>query len=249
MKPRLKMNFGLSNKDQTVKGEIEKIELAIKEGVDIIQNISIEKDKLDSMREVASNYKNDITIFNTPIYETLMYKKSLIEIMEKHYDSGVRGFTLHMTPRAIFEEALNNYKNFTINSRGGLFLINYFKEFPNKENPCLVEWEEIKKFVKSKKDCEIFIGTALRPGHTNLSEDDIYLKEINSFKENNLLEFENTVLEAGGHIKFKHFQKYADIIGDAPTCLMGPLITEATNQYDHVTSIMGQTFFAQFCKI
>lgn len=248
MKPRLKMNIGISNPEQTVREEAEKIELAIKEGVDLISQISIHKDKIDDMWNMISDYKNEIKFCSVPIYETIMKKKTLLETIEKHYEKGVRCFTLHTTPRFMFENVLKNFKNFCINSRGGMFLVDYFKDNPNKENPCISEWNDIQEFLKDKKDCEIFIGEALRPGHTKLSDDDVHYNEVKYFKENGFLDGKN-VLECGGHMKYNHFKEYSNLIGEEnPVCIMGPLITEATNGYDHITSIAGQLLFASIFK-
>ena len=56
-------------------------------------------------------------------------------------------------------------------------------------------------------------------------------------------------MEVGGHIRYNNFHKLADALGgDIKVSIMGPLITDATNKYDHITNIMGQNLFASMYK-
>lgn len=247
MKPFLKLNVGISNRYQTVKEEAQKIELAIENKIEYVSQISIEKSKMNDMWDLVSSYKNEKTQFaSVPIYESVLLSEPIMETIERQYSKGSRSFTFEFTPKYLIEKA-NLDKNFRINSRGGYFLTEYFKKNPNKqENPFVENLEKIKKFMNDHKECKFVNATSLRPGNGSNYGLKYILEEIEYYRKNNFLDFD--FLETGGHIRYSNFQKLVDALGDTKISIMGPLITDTTNKYDHITNIMGQNLFASMYK-
>lgn len=247
-KPFLKFNVGISNSYQTIKEEADKIELAIKNNVEYISQISVYEPKLMEMWNLVSSYKCEKSKFaSVPLYESVMLNEPLNETIARQYESGVRQFVLDCTPKCMIEKA-NKDKNFRINSRGGYFLTEYFKKNPNKvENPCIEILDWIKKFKKDNKDTKFCIAGVLRPGNCADYSLKYLLKELKYYKENDFLD-KDTILEVGGHIKVNNFKKIIKLLGNTKVSIMGPIITDATNRYDHITNIMGQHLFASMYK-
>ncbi|HSQ98218.1 MAG TPA: phosphomethylpyrimidine synthase ThiC [Rickettsiales bacterium] len=247
-KPFLKFNVGLSNSYQTIKEEAEKIELAIENGVEYVSQISVEKTRLLDMWKLVSSYKTEKTKFaSVPLYESVLLNEPLVETIERQYNSGVRHFVLDFVPRYLIEQA-NLDKNFRINSRTGYFLTEYFKKNPNKnENPCIEIIDWVKKFQKQNKDIQFVFNTVLRPGNCANYGIKYLLEEIKYYEKNNFLS-KDAILEIGGHIRVNNFKTVINALGDTKISLMGPLITDTTNKYDHITNIIGQNIFASMYK-
>lgn len=247
VKPFLKFNVGISNRYQTVEEEAQKIELAIENGIEYVSQISIEKSKIHDMWNLVSSYKSEQTQFaSVPFYESFLLNEPIMETIERQYSKGVRMFTLEFTPKHLIEKA-NLDKDFRINSRSGYFLTEYFKKNPDKEeNPFIEIIDKIKNFKDSHKDCRFAFNTVLRPGNGANYNIKYILEEIEYYKQNNFLD--DVFLEVGGHIRYNNFQKLVDALGDIKVSIMGPLITDATNKYDHITNIMGQNLFASMYK-
>lgn len=247
-KPFLKFNVGLSNTYQTIREEAEKIELAIENGIEYVSQISVEKTRLLDMWKVVSDYKTEKTKFaSVPLYESVLLHEPMMETIERQYSCGSRQFVLDFVPRYLVEQA-NLDKNFRINSRTGYFLTEYFRKNPIKnENPCVEIIDFVRKFQKQNKDVEFVFNTTLRPGNCANYGLKYLLEEIEYYKKNNFLN-KDTILEVGGHIRFNNFKSLINILGDTKVSLMGPLTTDSTNKYDHVTNILGQNLFASMYK-
>lgn len=247
-KPFLKFNVGVSNSYQTVKEEADKIELAIENNVDFISQISVYEPKLMEMWKLVSTYKNEkIKFASVPIYESVMLGEPLKDTIERQYQSGVRQFVLDFAPKYLIEKA-NNDKNFRINSRTGYFLTEYFKKYSNKtENPCIEILDWIKNFKQQHKDVIFVFNTTLRPGNCADYNINYLLEELEYYNKNNFLD-NDTILEIGGHIKVNNFQRIINQLGNTKISIMGPLITDTTNRYDHITNIIGQHIFASMYK-
>lgn len=243
-KPFLKFNVGISNSYQTIKEEADKIELAIENDIDYISQISVEKTRLFDIWKMVSSYKTEKTKFaSVPLYESVLLNEPLTETIERQYESGVRQFVLDCTPKYLIEKA-NLDKDFRINSRGGYFLTEYYKKNPNKtENPSLEILDWIKKFKRNNEDCSFSFACVLRPGNCSDYNIQYLLEELEYYKKNNFLD-KDTILEIGGHIKVSNFAKIINTLGNTKVSLMGPLITDTTNKYDHITNIIGQNLFA-----
>ena len=241
-KPSIKFNVGISYKGQSIKEEIKKIELGIRYKAEYISHISIEKTALSTMWKAIAAHQNQGSVFaSVPLYESVLLNEPLLETIQRQYEYGVRQFVLDCTPRFLIEKA-NRDPKFHINSRGGYFLTKYYEKNPNKDNPCLENLTQIKAFRKKHSKVSFALAGVLRPGNCASYSLKYLLDELTFYRKHNLLD--KNLLEVGGHIKVKDFAKLIPILGKTPVSLMGPLITDTTNKYDHVTNIIGQQLFA-----
>ena len=245
----LKLNVGVSNKDQRLDYEIMKCEIARKYKIDYVSVISIYKDYIkplwDSIKRWHERNISDAPrLCSVPLYESCIFNEPLMDTFKRHYDYGVRAFTVHITSRDLFERAKS--AGFIINSRGGQFLWDIFEA--GKENPVLENWHDILEFC-AKHNCELMLGTSLRPGAVE--------REMTPFKAATIQELYDASrlydyavewgpisaqIECLGHIDYNELETYKSIFEDRPLCTMGPLLTDSVNGFDELNAIIGYAY-------
>ncbi len=236
---KLKVNVGCSNKKDSVEVEIEKIKYALSREVDYISEISLIPEKKNQILEFISSLKGGRTKFCTvPLYDSVLTKTPILEVMKGQYEKGIRCFTLHLTPKRLLEKALE--QDFVINSRAGNFLFALARK--GSENPHFDNFHDIMVFLR-ENDCEIFIGTSLRPGRVlESTRSSLWLEELRyvvDFLEQHGVDKQEYILECGGHLDASVIPSFIDAINPNQICVMGPLMTDATNGFDDLSSIIG----------
>ena len=251
----LKLNIGISNKNQTIEDELAKYAAAAEYGIDYVSIISIEPDKCKSLwnniKELHSKTADQTPILcSVPLYESELFEEPILSTFERHYSYGVRAFTIHITDKSTFERAKSS--GFIINSRGGQFLWDIFER--GEENPILANLDEIIDFCK-EHNCELMLGTSLRPGavEKNMTPmkaatyQELYdAKKIYDFITSKGVSCQ---VECLGHVDYNELNAYADIFGDTPLCTMGPLLTDCVNGFDELNAIIGYAYARQKLNI
>ncbi len=236
---KVKVNVGCSNRSDDVEIEMKKIQYALSRQVDYISEISLVPEKKKLLLEFIHQLDHKNTKFCTvPLYDSVLTQRSLLEIMKEQYAYGIRCFTLHLTPLFQIQNAIK--QEFIINSRAGNFLHGLAKE--NLENPHFADFQEIISFIR-KNNCELFVGTSLRPGRVAESKTSkLWLEElsfITDFMTKQGVDKNEYILECGGHIDSSLLDTFVEAIQNQQICVMGPLITDATNAFDDLSSIVG----------
>ena len=248
----LKLNVGISIANQTIEDEMAKIRLAKKYGIDYVSVISIYEPMIKKLWEALADEPLDgVRLCSVPLYESCIFREPLLDTMQRHYDYGVRTFTVHITKRELFERA--RASNFIVNSRGGQFLWDIFEE--GRENPQLVQWEQILRFIHDH-DCELMLGTSLRPGAVEKDA-------MTALKAATIQELYDachlydqaakygipTQIECFGHTAYSELSTYRSILEQRPICTMGPLLTDSVNGYDELNAIVGYAYASQALNI
>lgn len=236
---KVKVNVGCSNRMDKVEIEKDKIRYALSRQVDYISEISLIPEKKRELLDFIKGLDHGRTIFCTvPLYDCVLTKTSLIEVMKQHHASGIRAFTLHLTPKYLIQQATE--EQFVINSRAGNFLFGLARD--HHENPHFAVFQDIVAFIRDTKS-ELFIGTSLRPGRvveskrSHLWRDE--LEFIKTFMEEQGVRKNEYILECGGHMDSSLLGTFVDTVKDHQICVMGPLLTDATNAFDDLSSIIG----------
>lgn len=238
---KVKVNVGCSSKADDVEIEKKKIEYAVARRVDYVSEISL----VPSQKQVLLEFIDSLTPCSTrfctvPLYDCVLTKRSILDVMKEQFSYGISCFTLHLTPRFLIDEALA--QGFVINSRAGNFLTGFAKR--GLENPHFEAFSEIMSFIRENK-CELFVGTSLRPGRVAESKKStLWLQEIKfiqSFLKEQGVAQEEYILECGGHVDASQIDTFVEAIKDDQICVMGPLLTDATNGMDDLSSIVGAT--------
>lgn len=238
---KVKVNVGCSNRMDKVEVEKEKIKYALSRQVDYISEISLVPEKKKELLEYISSLDHKATKFCTvPLYDYVLTKTELIDIMRQQHKQGIKCFTLHLTPRHLIQAAIE--QEFVINSRAGNFLYGLAKT--ELENPHFEVFQQLMTFIR-ENDCELFVGTSLRPGRVAESKTNrLWLEElrfIQNFMSEQGVHKDEYILECGGHIDASLLDTFVETVTDNQICVMGPLMTDATNGFDDLSSIVGTT--------
>lgn len=238
---KLKYNIGISNKEQTIEEEVEKIKNACDLNVEYVSHISIYKDMIIPLWEAIKEYSTKTCLCGVPLYESVLFNESIIDVIKRYKSYGVKAITLHTTDMKILIDAKNS--GFKINSRGGMFLHELYEKDNNVQNPILENIDEILEYMKDN-NMKLFIGTSLRAGKcfsdfTYIEKElvdavGLYNYAVKKYK----LDVE---IETFGHINVSEFDKYYKILENIPLCTMGPLQVDSVNGFDDLNALYGLT--------
>lgn len=241
---KLKANVGCSSVHDHVDIETAKIRYAVAMGVDYVSEISLVPRLKRAVFDAVTDLPRARTrLCTVPLYDALLEGRDPLSVMREWYDRGVGAFTLHLTPSRMLRRAIDD--GFRVNSRAGYFLAG--EAAAGRENPHFASWAEIASFLR-ETDCELFVGTSLRPGSVAESRrSGLWMDEIRfvrDFLGEQGLCSDDYVLECGGHVDARGLDEFADLVRGLKVCVMGPLLTDATNGFDDLSSIIGATAFA-----
>lgn len=238
---KVKVNVGCSNRIDKVEIEKEKIKYGLARQVDYISEISlIPEYKRELLEFIKAQDHKDTKFCTVPLYDHVLTGKPLLDVMKEQHSFGIRAFTLHLTPLHLIRESIE--QKFVINSRAGNFLYALGKK--NIENPHFANFGKIISFIRETKS-EFFVGTSLRPGRVAESKSSrLWLEELKFIQEylkNQGVDQSEYILECGGHLDATLLDLFVETVSENQICVMGPLLTDATNAFDDLSSIVGTT--------
>ena len=136
-------------------------------------------------------------------------------------------------------------------SRGGSFLIKWMM-YHNNENPLYTRYEEILEMAK-KNDVVLSLGDGLRPGCLADTTDVAQLAELRTLGELASRAKEmgvQVMIEGPGHVPLNQIQRNVELqkqyCNDAPFYVLGPLVTDCSPGYDHLTGAIGGALAAYY---
>lgn len=252
LKTKINVNLGISGDCADYTKEMEKVDMAIKFGVEAIMDLS-NYGKTNTFRTQLIK-RSPAMIGTVPMYDAIGYlEKDLMEIkatdflkvVEAHAKEGVDFMTIHagINKRAV--ECFKREKRLTnIVSRGGSLLFAWM-EMTGNENPFYEYYEDVLEILR-KYDVTISLGDALRPGSINDSSDAGQLSELIELGNLTKRAWERDVqvmVEGPGHMAMNEIAANMIIqkrlCHGAPFYVLGPLVTDIAPGYDHITSAIG----------
>lgn len=252
LKTKINVNLGISGDCADYTKEMEKVDMAIKFGVEAIMDLS-NYGKTNTFRTQLIK-RSPAMIGTVPMYDAIGYlEKDLMEIkatdflkvVEAHAKEGVDFMTIHagINKRAV--ECFKREKRLTnIVSRGGSLLFAWM-EMTGNENPFYEYYEDFLEILR-KYDVTISLGDALRPGSINDSSDAGQLSELIELGNLTKRAWERGVqvmVEGPGHMAMNEIAANMIIqkrlCHGAPFYVLGPLVTDIAPGYDHITSAIG----------
>lgn len=252
LKTKVNVNLGISGDCIDYTKEMEKVDMAIKFGVEAIMDLS-NYGKTNTFRTQLIN-RSPAMIGTVPMYDAIGYlEKDLMEIkaqdffkvVEAHAKEGVDFMTIHagINKRAV--ECFKRTKRLTnIVSRGGSLLFAWM-EMTGNENPFYEYYDEFLEILR-EYDVTISLGDALRPGSINDSSDAGQLSELIELGNLTKRAWEKDVqvlVEGPGHMAMNEIAANMTIqkrlCHGAPFYVLGPLVTDIAPGYDHITSAIG----------
>lgn len=175
-------------------------------------------------------------------------KGKLLETIEEMAQGGISFMTLHPTATIPLLEKAKQYRKIPTTSRGGAVILKDAILNNRNDNVFVDNFYDILKLFRKYK-ITLSVGTTFRPACINESLDLVQLEEIKEQKKyidiakaNGV----NVMMEGIGHISLDMIPKYCDMVKKYNTPLMplGPMPTDATVGFDHVTAAIGATVTA-----
>lgn len=172
-------------------------------------------------------------------------KERLLETIEEMALGGVSFMTLHPTATISLLEIAKECRRIPTTSRGGAVVLKDAILNNRDENIFVDNFEDILKIFK-KYNMTLSVGTTFRPACINEALDRVQMEEIREQKK--YIDIAkasgvNVIMEGIGHISIDLIPDYCKLINRYNTPLMplGPMPTDATIGFDHVTSAIGAT--------
>jgi len=259
---RIKINANIGTSEAFPEKENEKVKLiaALQAGADAVMDLSTGGD-LKGIRSMVLDLC-PVPVGTVPIYEAAvkarlsyggvlkMKEEDLFTVIEEHAAEGVDFMTLHCGLTMSALDCLRSEGRIMgLVSRGGAILAGWMLE-KERENPLYENFDRLLEIAR-RYDVTLSLGDGMRPGCLEDATDRAQLQELLTLGElvQRAREAEVQVMVEGpGHVPFDQIEtnmKVAkSICKGAPFYVLGPLVTDVTPGYDHISAAIGGTMAA-----
>ncbi|MBM4227203.1 MAG: phosphomethylpyrimidine synthase ThiC [Gammaproteobacteria bacterium] len=247
---KINANIGNSAVSSSIEEEIEKMAWSIRWGADTVMDLSTGKYIHETREWIIRN--SPVPIGTVPIYQALekvdgkaeeltweLFRDTLIEQAEQ----GVDYFTIHAGVRLPYIP-LTARRVTGIVSRGGSILAKWCLAH-HRENFLYTHFEEICEIMRAY-DVAFSLGDGLRPGSIADANDAAQFAELETLGELTKIAWQQDVqvmIEGPGHVPMhlikENMDKQLSTCGEAPFYTLGPLTTDISPGYDHISSAIG----------
>ncbi|MBQ4523988.1 MAG: phosphomethylpyrimidine synthase ThiC [Lachnospiraceae bacterium] len=252
LRTKINVNLGISGDCKNYDVEMQKVDLAIKHGVESIMDLS-NYGKTNVFRKKLIE-KSPAMIGTVPMYDAIGYlEKDLLEItasdffevIRAHAKEGVDFMTIHAgINRQAVEAFRRDKRKMNIVSRGGSLLFAWMMMTGN-ENPFYEYYDEVLEILR-EYDVTISLGDALRPGCIDDSTDAGQIAELIELGNLTKRAWEKDVqvlVEGPGHMAMNeiaaNMKLQKRLCHNAPFYVLGPIVTDIAPGYDHITAAIG----------
>ena len=247
---KINTNIGNSAVASSIEEEVEKMRWSVKWGGDTLMDLSTGKNIHKTREWIMRNCP--VPVGTVPIYQALekvngkaeeltweIFKDTLIEQAEQ----GVDYFTIHAGVLLPFIPM--TAKRMTgIVSRGGSIMAKWCLAH-HKENFLYTHWDDICE-IMAAYDVAFSIGDGLRPWSIADANDEAQFAELKTQGEltERAWEYGVQVMNEGpGHVPMhmiqENMEKQLEWCHEAPFYTLGPLTTDISPGFDHITSGIG----------
>ena len=247
---KVNANIGNSAVTSSIEEEVDKLVWAIRWGADTVMDLST-GDNIHETREwILRNAP--VPIGTVPIYQALekvngkaedltweIFRDTLIEQAEQ----GVDYFTIHAGVRLAYVP-LTAKRLTGIVSRGGSIMAKWCLSH-HRESFLYEHFDDICEIMKAYDVC-FSLGDGLRPGSIADANDEAQFAELHTLGELTQIAWKHDVqvmIEGPGHVPLQlvkeNVDKQLEACFEAPFYTLGPLITDISPGYDHISSAMG----------
>ena len=252
---KVNTNLGTSSDHSDLEEELEKLKVSIEAGTDTVMDLSTGGDISTIRTEILKHAP--IPLGTVPIYqaavEAVRKKKALAKMeaddlfkaIEAQAEEGVDFMTVHCgVTRYTMERLKRDRRLLGVVSRGGSFLVEWMI-YNDKENPLYEHYDRLLEIAK-KHDVTLSLGDGLRPGCLADATDRPQVAEtilLGELTERAWAEGVQVMIEGPGHVPLDQIE--ANILLEkrlckgAPFYVLGPLVTDISPGYDHITCAIG----------
>ncbi|MDD5504534.1 MAG: phosphomethylpyrimidine synthase ThiC [Candidatus Omnitrophica bacterium] len=255
LRTKINANIGASSYVGSVKEELKKLDICLKYYADTVMDLSTSSD-LRSIRN-AILARSAIPVGTVPIYETAVNMKAkglrfsdaslsdILDAIESQAKEGVDFFTIHAgVTRAVINILKKNRRIAGIVSRGGALMADWMSA-NKKENPLYEHFDRVIAIAKEFDIC-LSLGDGLRPGSVCDASDKAQiaeLKTLGALARQALACGVQVMIEGPGHVPINQIEfnmkMQKRICNNAPFYVLGPLVTDVSPGYDHISSAIG----------
>ena len=252
LKTKINVNLGISKDCKDYDIEMEKVNEAVQMGAHSIMDLSSHGNTQPFRKKLVEECS--AILGTVPVYDSVIHYqrdlktlsgKDFIDVVRNHAEDGVDFVTLHCgITRKTIDQIKNHKRKTNIVSRGGS-LIFAWMSMTGKENPFYEYYDEILEICR-EHDVTISLGDACRPGSLADASDIAQIEELVRLGELTKRAWEKDVqviVEGPGHMPIDHIAANMKIqqtlCNGAPFYVLGPLVTDITPGYDHITAAIG----------
>lgn len=252
LKTKINVNLGVSGDCKNYEIEMQKVDMALKFGVEAIMDLS-NYGKTNTFR-TALIAKSPAMIGTVPMYDAIGYlekdlseitAKDFLKVVRAHAEEGVDFMTIHAgINRKAVEAFRREGRKMNIVSRGGSLLFAWM-EMTGNENPFFEYYDDVLEILR-EHDVTISLGDALRPGCLADSSDAGQISELIELGNLTKRAWDKDVqvmVEGPGHMAMNEIAAnmvlQKRLCHNAPFYVLGPLVTDIAPGYDHITSAIG----------
>ncbi|HUI91572.1 MAG TPA: phosphomethylpyrimidine synthase ThiC [Chitinivibrionales bacterium] len=252
---KVNANIGTSSSKADIAEELEKMRVALNYGADAIMDLSTCGDLTAIRKTIIAECP--VAVGTVPLYEMAVIaqsrKKSILqitpdemfEVIERHCEQGVDFLTLHC---GVTLESVERFRHAGRTagavSRGGTIMMEWIHH-NKKENPLYAGYGRLLD-ICAKHDVCISLGDAFRPGAIADATDRVQVQElvilgelVKKAREKNVGVF----VEGPGHVPLdqviSNMQIEKTLCDNAPFYVLGPLVTDVSPGYDHISAAIG----------
>ncbi|MFM2478859.1 phosphomethylpyrimidine synthase ThiC [Celerinatantimonas sp. MCCC 1A17872] len=247
---KVNANIGNSAVSSSIEEEVEKLVWATRWGADTVMDLSTGRHIHETREWIIRN--SAVPIGTVPVYQALekvngaaedlswkMFRDTLIEQAEQ----GVDYFTIH-AGLLLAHIPLTTSRVTGIVSRGGSIMAKWCLAH-HQENFIYSHFAEICQICQ-RYDVSLSLGDGLRPGSVADANDKAQFAELKTLGELAKIASQHDVqviIEGPGHIPMQlikeNMDKQLELCDEAPFYTLGPLVTDISPGYDHISSGIG----------
>jgi phosphomethylpyrimidine synthase len=249
LKIKINANIGTSGYNNDPAMELEKLAASVRYGADTVMDLSTGGD-IHAMRRTIIR-ESGVPVGTVPVYEAIvrcpdvagLTEDDFLDSIRTHIEDGVDFITVHcgVTRKCV---PLLESRIMGVVSRGGSFLIKWMLHH-NKENPLYTRYDEILDMAKRHDVC-LSLGDGLRPGCLADATDPAQIEELKTLGElaaRAQAKNVQVMIEGPGHVPLHMIKENIELqkkyCNGAPFYVLGPLVTDCSPGYDHLTGAIG----------
>ena len=263
LRTKVNASIGTSSDILDVGLEVRKARVAQEAGADTLMELSAAGDFRAVRRAVLDAV--ELPVGSVPLYQAFaqaaerygapekMPAEMLFDVIEEQCEDGISFMAVHCGINLVTLERLRKqgYRHGGIVSKGGA-LMNAWMVRNGRENPLYEHFDRVVEILK-KYDTVLSLGNGYRAGAVHDSSDRVQIQELVINCE--LAEIGRDMgcqmmVEGPGHIPLDEIE--ATIIlqkrmsDQAPFYVLGPLPTDVTPGYDHITAAVGASLSSAY---
>jgi phosphomethylpyrimidine synthase len=252
---KINANIGTSSSQCDLELERAKLRAAVEHGADAIMDLSTAGDLAHIRRTLIAECP--VAFGTVPLYEmghaAKRKQKSILEltademfeVIEDHCRQGVDFLTLHC---GVTRHSVRRFKEVErmagAVSRGGTIMMEWI-DTNDQENPLYEQYDRLLDIL-SEHDVAVSLGDGFRPGALCDATDRVQIEELTTLGELVKRARRRDVgvfVEGPGHVPLDqvaaNIQIQKTLCERAPFYVLGPLVTDVSPGYDHISGAIG----------